>query len=188
MYRGEIKMTTLDRYTDSRGYLMADSLLIQSASDWYIDSTTQLGRGTYRWPTLDNARSELLASGFAVSSEPCNYAGNYLVTHLATAQAITEQQQRANDEFAHAERGYIRFGACPKNGRSVNNRDNCLEAGVSVFEAEFVGDKYRILLDSTLQATWALVKDRPAYRIYGKVVGTGADGEPVVNVSKAIRL
>jgi len=59
---------------------------------------------------------------------------------------------------------------------------------VSVFEAEFVGDKYRILLDSTLQATWALVRDRPAYRIYGKVVGTGADGEPVVNVSKAIRL
>jgi hypothetical protein len=35
-----------------------------------------------------------------------------------------------------------------------------------------------------LEATWSAIKDRPAYRVYGEVVGVGADGEPVVRIEK----
>jgi len=108
--------------------------------------------------------------------------------HIETQKLIDGLTKQANDKFANAERGYIRFGDCPKSGRSYNHRDNIWEAGVSVFEAEFAGKDYRVLVDSVLQVSYLMVADRPAYRIYGKVVGTGADGEPVLKVTKKVRL
>ena len=86
-------------------------------------------------------------------------------THIETQKVIDNQTQKSNDKFAKAERGYIRFGKCPKGGRSINHRDNTLEAGVSVFEAEFVGNEYRLLVTPVLECSYLTIKDRPAYRI-----------------------
>ena len=85
--------------------------------------------------------------------------------HIETQNAIDAKLQKANDKFANAELGYIRFGKCPKNGISINHRDNMPEDGVSVFEAEFVGKEYRLLLTDFLQVTYVSISDRPAYRI-----------------------
>lgn len=109
-------------------------------------------------------------------------------THIATQAVIDQAQKLSNDKFANAERGYIRFGKCPQDGRSINHRDNTQEAGVSVFEAEFVGKDYRLLVNNVLEVTYVSVMDRPAYRIYGEAVGTGADGEPVLRVTKSVKL
>ena len=107
-------------------------------------------------------------------------------THKET-QALIDATKAKNDaKFKNAERGFIRFGKCPKGGRSVNHRDNTLEEGVSVFEAEFVGKEYRLLLTDYLSVTYVTVADRPAYRIYGEVVGTGADGEPLLRVTRNV--
>jgi hypothetical protein len=110
-------------------------------------------------------------------------------THTAT-QAVIDEAKKANDaKFANAERGYIRFGAVPKDGRSINHRDKTPEAGVSVFEAEFTTDNdYRVLVTPILEVTYVSVVNRPAYRVYGEVVGVGADGEPVLKVSRSIKL
>ena len=109
-------------------------------------------------------------------------------THIATQTAIDYEHAISNTKFANAERGFIRFGAPPKTGRSTNYRDNTLEDGVSVFNAEFIGSNYRVLADSILEATYYMVANRPAYRIYGDVVGTGADGEPVVKIMRCVLL
>lgn len=156
---------------------------------WYIDSVTdELDRAKYVWSSLETARAELTEAGFDVSLDVVNYAGDYRVTHLATAALLEARKAKSDSKFAGAERGYVRFGACPKSGKSRNARGNCDESGVSVFEAEFAGNAFRVLADSTLEATLNLVRDRPAYRVYGECVGTGADGEPVIKVSKSIKL
>ena len=108
--------------------------------------------------------------------------------HIETQAVITAASQESDVKFASAERGFIRFGDLPANGRSINHRDKTPEAGVSVFEAEFVGTDYRVLVDSVLEVSYLLVRDRPAYRVYGDVVGIGADGEPLLRVTKTVRL
>lgn len=109
-------------------------------------------------------------------------------THKETQTLIDDATKKVNDKFKNAKKGFIRFGKCPKNGQSTNYRDNTLEAGVSVFEAEFVGKEYRLLLTDYLEVTYVAVADRPAYRVYGEIVGAGSDGEPVLKVSKSIKL
>lgn len=108
--------------------------------------------------------------------------------HKETQKLINDLKVESEKKFKNAEKGFIRFGDCPKNGKSFNYRDNIPEKGVSVFEAEFVNKEYRVILTPVLEATYLLVKNRPAYRLYGEVVGTGADGEPVIKVSKKIKL
>jgi len=183
-------MDTFERITNCMGGLEPESILCpRKDGTWYIDSVTdELDRGKYVWSSLEAARAELIEAGFAVSADTVNYAGDYCVTHLATAALLAARKAKSDDKFAKAERGYIRFGACPKSGHSRNSRDDCDEAGVSVFDAEFVGNEYRVFADSTLEVTLNLVRDRPAYRVYGERVGTGADDEPVVKVSKSIKI
>ena len=108
--------------------------------------------------------------------------------HRDTQAVIDAKAAKNNAKFANAERGYIRFGSLPESGYSVNHRDNTLESGVSVFEAEFVGKEYRLILTPVLEISYLTVMDRPAYRLHGNVVGTGADGEPVLKVTKAERV
>lgn len=74
-------------------------------------------------------------------------------THIETQAAIDRMTSDSDVEFTNSERGYIRFGACPTNGRSVNHRDDCFEAGVSCFLAEFSGNNYRVLVNDVLTAT-----------------------------------
>jgi len=108
--------------------------------------------------------------------------------HRDTQAVINDTKSASESKFATAEKGFIRFGACPKSGYSINYRDNTPEKGVSVFEAEFVGKEYRVFVDPILEATYLHVMNRPAYRIFGEIVGTGSDGEPVVKVSKKVKL
>ena len=110
-------------------------------------------------------------------------------THIETRNHIDMEKAKDDVTFKNAERGFIRFGDCPKDGKSFNHRDRVYEDGVSVFEAEFAGKDYRLLFDNhVLMPSYLSVCDRPAYRIYGDVIGTGADGEPLIKVSKAVKL
>ena len=109
--------------------------------------------------------------------------------HLETQAVIDAAKAQSEAIFADAERGYIRFGGLPGGGKSHNHRDNTLEAGVSCFDAEIATDgSYRLLLTPVLEVSYLTVADRPAYRLYGDRVGTGADGEPLLRVDKAVKL
>ena len=90
--------------------------------------------------------------------------------------------------FKNAEKGFLRFGDLPKNGKSKNFANGNFEAGVSAFNAEFSGNNYRPILTDVLEVTYLNVVSRPAYRVWGKVVGTGADGEPLLKVTKFVKL
>jgi hypothetical protein len=96
-------------------------------------------------------------------------------------------EQYRNDH-PDLERGYVRFGKLPNHGISVNHSTGEPERGVSCFEAEFTGNEYKPLLTGYLCSVYEQVKGRTAYRLYGKVVGTGSDGEPVLRVRQAVRI
>ena len=169
--------------------LAADKRLGTPTGAWYIDSITmELGRGVYRWDTLAAAVEDLSSAGYEVSPAPINLGGDYEVVHQATQAIISATEAAISDKFAIAEQGFIRFGTCPKSGKSRNNRDNCDECGVSVFEAQFAGASYRVKVDALLEPTYQILKHRPAFRVYGDVVGTGADGEPVLKIKKVVKL
>ena len=109
--------------------------------------------------------------------------------HLETQAAIDAANAQSEAKFAGAERGYIRFGALPKDGKSRNHRDSTFEAGVFCFDAEIAPDgSYRLLLTPVLEVSYLTVANRPAYRLYGDRVGTGADGEPLLRVDKTVKL
>lgn len=110
--------------------------------------------------------------------------------HRDTQSAIDEIKNAQEAKFAGAEHGYVRYGTMPKCGYSINHRDNEREAGVSVFEAEFAADgSFRPILPThVLEMSYVTVMDRQAYRVYGEVVGTGADGEPVLKVNKTRKI
>lgn len=148
-----------------------------------------------KWDYLSKDVSHIVAEmesdGWQCSVGKDGYnAPRITCTHIAT-QAVIDNAQKLNDaKFANAERGYIRFGDLPESGYSTNYRDNTQETGISVFNAEFTADgSYRVLLSTQYEhASLLHFTDRPAYRIYGEVIGTGADGEPVLKVSKAVKL
>lgn len=114
------------------------------------------------------------------------------LTHRETAQALATVKSREDAVFSGAERGYVRLGDLPSGGRSRNRATGGNEAGVSVFVAEIAPDgRWRPIL-CTPQQTGSylslLADDRPAYRVFGEVVGTGGDGEPVMCVERIERL
>jgi len=108
--------------------------------------------------------------------------------HIATEKLIYKKANEQKAKSENAEAGYIRFGEIPKNGISKNYRDNTNEKGLSVFEAEFVGNDYRVKLTPVLEVTYLNVMQRQAYRVYGERVATGADGEPIIKLEKAIAI
>jgi len=147
-----------------------------------------------RWDYLSRDVShivaEMEADGWQCSVNKDGYGAPRIdCTHIATQAVIDEAKKASDTKFANAERGFIRFGSVPKNGYSINHRDNTQEAGVSAFEAEFTADNdYRVLVTPVLEVTYYSVIDRPAFRVYGEKVGTGADGEPVLKVSHTVKL
>ena len=95
----------------------------------------------------------------------------------------------AQAEFTSTEHLKYRRAEAASGGRSRNHRDNTLEAGISCFEAEIApGGGFPLLLTSVLEASYLTVADRPAYRLYGERVGTGADGEPMLRVDYAVKM
>lgn len=108
--------------------------------------------------------------------------------HRDTAAALAAQMEAIAGTFKGAEVGYIRFGDVPEGGRSHNKATGGLEAGVSVFVGEFAKTGEFRAMPSTNQQLASLLcvqaDDRPVYRVWGKVVGVGGDGEPVIKVTR----
>ena len=134
--------------------------------------------------------SEMAAEGWECEVETDGFGFPRInCIHTETQNAIDERIKAQNDKFANAEIGYIRFGRLPKSGKSRNFRDGTEELGISCFEADIAADgSYRLHLTPALEITWLNVMDRDVYRLYGEVIGTGADGEPVLKVSKATKI
>ena len=85
---------------------------------------------------------------------------------------------------------YMRFGKPPESGHSINHIDPQNpkeEPGVSVYPAiEYNGDLMPILPAynhyAAVDMEWCM--DRPRYEIWGKEIGLGSDGEPLLIVEK----
>lgn len=78
---------------------------------------------------------------------------------------------------------YIRFGDIPDGERSTNHADDEAEAGVSVYAADVTTtDDGRIQFSPTGQKLQQvlLLATRPTYLVTGTEVGTGTDGEPLL--------
>jgi len=176
---------TISVFGSNYGQVGTGSLVLKTTNNCPENGT--------RWPYISADVSDIISqmelNGWECTTKLDGYNAPVInCIHIETQNAIDAKLQKINDKFANAELGYIRFGKCPKNGISINHRDNTPENGVSVFEAEFVGKEYRLLLTDFLQVTYVSISDRPAYRIYGDVVGIGADGEPVLKVKKSVKL
>lgn len=109
--------------------------------------------------------------------------------HTETQSIIESERREQTIKFMDAEKGFIRFGELPRDGKSKNHRDNTLEVGVSCFYAEFAKDgTYRLLLTPVQEVSYISVSGRIPYRLYGELVGTGADGEPLLCVERYEKL
>lgn len=174
---------TISVFGSSYGQLGTGNLCLNSVSDC----------PTKKWPYISHDVSAIVAemelNGWDCVTTKDGYNAPVIkCTHRDTQAVIDAITTKDSTHFANAQRGYIRFGKCPKDGLSINHRDKIPELGVSVFDAEFTDNQYRLISNDALYATYLSVKDRPAYRIYGDVVGTGSDGEPVIKVIKAVKL
>lgn len=156
---------------------------------YYCLSTTIKGYPSKRWnidtPIEDIVR-EMNADGFACKVSKDGFGNERIAcTHTETQTVMDALKDEQDQRFSGATRGYVRFGELPEGGRSRNYRDDILENGVSCFDAEFSdGGEYRLLLTPVLEVSYLTVYDRQAYRLYGDVVGTGADGEPLLRVDR----
>lgn len=159
----------------------------------YFSTSSVSNAPSHKWGadvSVDSMVADMVAAGWACSVRRDGYNNPVIdCTHIETQAAIDEMKKAAAAKFADAEQGYIRFGEMPKSGKSWNFRDNRPEAGISVFEADFAKDgSYRPILNDVLAVSYLTVKDRQAYRVYGDVVGMGADGEPLIKISKAVKV
>jgi len=179
-------MTTLqqDLLTDCLGMLDATALLSHNhdETEYYIGSITQLGRHEHVWSTLEAARAELGTTGYIVSSQPVNLAGDYEITHLATAAAIFERQGADVAKWTPAAAVYVRYGALPPGGISRNHGDNTPERGVSVFHGQLLpsGQARAVPSNHVLFCTLLTLLGRQLYVVTGDAIGVGSDGEPIL--------
>lgn len=102
--------------------------------------------------------------------------------HIETAKAKERVEQSIAARRKTGEKGFIRFGDVPEDEKSYNYRDGFHENGVSVYNALFYPDgKYEILPENDIQVFGSIsFSSRPVFRVWGDVVGTGSDGEPLL--------
>ena len=77
---------------------------------------------------------------------------------------------------------FIRYGAAPRDGISVDHSTGRAEAGLSVYSTVEVDGGYA-LDDSAIRtptAVFLIAQGADAYLVAGVRVGTGSDGEPVI--------
>lgn len=103
-------------------------------------------------------------------------------------------------------RYYIRIGEIPENELSKIHRGDAVigeEKGVSVYDAEFINDKWRIvmpyyfkegqgqtyegLIQNVTECRYKINNPSKVYLVSGKKVGNGSDGEPVIKNVKIIK-
>ena len=198
-----------DRIYDSLGGLAPDALLCarrtahpdypacrcagasycRYVAEWYLAAASELGKGSYRWPDLATAREQLERVGYRVDAAPCNLAGDYRVTHMATAAALTELVAAVEAKWAVATACYVRYGRLPRGGRSRNYGDGTLEAGVSAYRGQCLTTGEARALPRTNQELAGLLSltARPLYVVSGTAIGVGSDGEPVLAHARIVR-
>ena len=145
----------------------------------------------YSQNNISEIKAEMENDGFECTETKDAYGNPYLrCFHKETLAHIVAIKNAYADKFKHAESGFIRFGDIPQTGFSVNHRNNQQELGVSVYPAKFVENDYSVLFTPAGEGTYLFSKlaERPVYRVYGEVVGTGSDGEPVLKITKTIKL
>ena len=146
----------------------------------------QLGSDTFE--SLDDAIAYCESTGFEIIERKQDGYGCPLIklVHTETAAAKAAFEEQENAKWASAEHGYIRFGAIPKSGKSINYATGNTESGVSVFSADFLPNGEYRLTGLNANQLWSAssIRNRKVYRVWGDVVGSGSDGEPVVTVKK----
>lgn len=81
---------------------------------------------------------------------------------------------------------YIRFGAIPESGRSINHATREPESGVSCYRLVRIGAEWRI--DGAIGSYMELSSSGlPLYEIAGDEIGTGSDGEPILRNARIVR-
>ena len=106
------------------------------------------------------------------------------------------------DKTTGATEAYIRYGSLPRDRRSYNSREGAYEAGVSVYRARvypaeytngagktFLLDHYALDLDGVDFASALFITrgERAAYLVEGDEIGTGADGEPILENVRIVK-
>lgn len=187
-------------YRNTLGHPESQAIVSVFGSDYgrpgtgYLSLSTTSDAPSKKWDyvslDISNIVNELNAEGWDCIVDKDGYnAPKIYLTHRETQQVIDRQLAITDIEFKNAKTGYIRFGKPPKNGQSHNYRDDCPEPGVSVFNAQFASNgNYRLIVNHVEIASYYSVCDRPAYRIWGKKIGTGVDGEPCLKISKIKKL
>lgn len=103
--------------------------------------------------------------------------------HIETQAFIDAEKQAQDIRFAKAEPGFIGYCEVYKEDKAKRSRGYILEIGVSCFRAEFTkGGSCRILLDPATEASHFPDLDWKPYRLYGEIVGEGANGAPLICV------
>ena len=114
-----------------------------------------------------------------------------LLIDVEAEEAERQKEAARKEERKHGTEIYVRFGAAPKNGKSHNYRDDTEEDGVSVFRAVLSADKATVHINLNTQyalGTYLTVYDRQLYRVYGTKIGIGSDGEPLLKLTKSVKL
>ena len=142
------------------------------------------------FPSAAEAISAMEKRGYLVRHVHDFRGDRWDCTHTETQDFIQRlDREKKNDEkkWLQAEKGFLRYGKPPASGQSYNTRDGITENGVSCYPAEFLPDgDYRIIV-TEVQALQAKIYSagRRAYRLYGPIIGTGSDGEPLLKVERA---
>jgi len=105
------------------------------------------------------------------------------------AECAKPEQAEAGAK-AMRERRYLRFGLPPESGHSINHIDSQNpreEVGVSVWPAVMYEGQLMPILPTynhyaAVDIEWLM--DRPRYEVWGTVVGTGSDGEPLLKIER----
>lgn len=107
-----------------------------------------------------------------------------LEAQVAAEMAALLQQARSEGTPC-----YLRYRRPPESGRSYNARDDIYEAGVSVYRAYRLGDRYVIDLTGhdPVSSLFISQTNGDPYLVTGENIGTGADGEPLLRHVRIIK-
>lgn len=168
------------------GYFSASSVSDFPKMKWEID---EIGKDEM-WAVADRIVNRFLEMGFRVSVRQNGYNEPVInAVHIETEKAYKNALAAQKKRESGAEKGFLRFGDIPECGKSYNHRDQFFEQGVSVYNAMFYENgEYEIVYSNDIQLFGSVsYASRPAYRVWGDVVGTGSDGEPLIGIVDKIK-
>lgn len=86
---------------------------------------------------------------------------------------------------------YIRFGNIPQSGKSMNYLTNKKQPGISVYKCRIYDDNEIVHIEipgilGTALASLSSIMERPSFIVNGNQIGTGSDGQPILQNCKII--